>query len=67
MLHTFLASPIVKGAIAGLVAAATVDLHAFMTWKSVSDVKTYNWSTAALRWFQGIVTGAITGAGLTLA
>jgi len=55
---------LVRGAISGIVAAATVDLHAFLTWKSVNDVKGYNWSTAAFRWAQGAVTGALTAAGM---
>lgn len=52
-----------RGAISGIIAAATVDLHAFLQWKSFYDVTQYSWSTAAFRWLQGAVTGAIGGAG----
>lgn len=62
-MSVFFHYPMVRGAISGACAAAIVDLHAFLTWKSVNDVKGYNWSTAAFRWVQGAVTGAITGAG----
>lgn len=59
-----LRNPIVKGALSGWAAAAIVDLHAFRTWKSGSDFKTYDWGTAALRWGQGIISGALAAAGL---
>jgi hypothetical protein len=57
--------PISRGAVAGLVAAAVVDFHAFMTWKQFDDLKQYDWGTALFRWFQGAITGAMTGAGFT--
>lgn len=57
-------NPIVKGAVAGWAAAAVVDLHAFRTWKSSSDFTSYDWGTALLRWGQGLVSGALTAAGL---
>ena len=63
---TFLHSEIVRGALSGLVAAATVDLHAFLGWKSVQEAATYNWSTAIFRWAQGAVTGALAAAGVGL-
>ena len=63
MLATIVHSTFVKGAVAGLLSAAVVDLHAFLTWKSVSDVKSYSWSTALLRWGQGVIVGGLTGAG----
>lgn len=52
-----------RGAVSGMVAAATVDLHAFLQWKSFYDVTQYSWSTAAFRWLQGAVTGALGAAG----
>lgn len=58
---------IVQGALAGALAAALVDFNAFRAWKSWHDVATYSWSTAAFRWVQGAVTGAVTAAGLGLA
>lgn len=53
-----------KGAISGLLAAAVVDFHAFLTWKNAHDVASYDWATAAFRWFQGAVAGAVAAAGL---
>lgn len=63
-MHAFVQLPFVRGAVSGALAAAVVDLHAFLTWKSVMDVKAYQWGTAAFRWLQGAITGAISGAGL---
>jgi hypothetical protein len=60
-----LALPAVKGAIAGALAAAVVDFHAFRSWKAWHDVTDYNWSTASFRWFSGAVIGAVTALGLT--
>jgi hypothetical protein len=54
----------VNGALAGLVAAALVDVHAFMRWQRLQEAATYDWKTAALRWMQGMVGGALTGLGL---
>ena len=58
--------PIFKGALAGLLVAATVDRQAFRSWQSFDDAKKYAWSIAIWRWFQGVVIGAMTGAGLAL-
>jgi hypothetical protein len=63
MLTTIAHSAAFKGALAGLVSAAAVDYHAFLSWKSVNDAKKYAWSTALLRWGQGAVSGAIMGGG----
>lgn len=52
-----------RGAISGVIAAATVDLHAFLQWQSFYEVTQYRWSLAAFRWLQGAVTGAIGGSG----
>jgi uncharacterized membrane protein len=49
----------VHGALAGFLAAASVDYHAFTTWKSFHDAATYNWNTAALRWVQGAAAGVV--------
>ena len=62
-MNAFLHNPIMRGAVSGALAAAVVDIHAFLSWKNVQDALAYNWSTAAFRWFQGAVTGAIAGAG----
>lgn len=64
MLKTLLANPIVAGAISGILAAAVVDVHAFLTWKRFQDVATYDWGTAVFRWVQGAVAGALTAAGM---
>ena len=63
MLTLNLSNPILRGALSGLVAAATVDVHAFLSWKNPDDIRQYNWSLAALRWGQGLVSGALMGAG----
>lgn len=60
----WLHNPIVKGALSGWAAAALTDLHAFRTWKNGSEFKSYDWGTALLRWGQGIISGALTAAGL---
>lgn len=59
----FLHNHIVQGAISGVTAAAVVDFAAFRNWKSFHDAATYDWGTAAWRWFQGAVVGAATAAG----
>ncbi len=64
MLTILLHHPIVRGAASGALAAAVVDVHAFLTWKRVQDVVAYDWRTAAFRWAQGAVTGALAAAGL---
>ncbi len=60
-------SAVVKGALSGALAAAVVDFHAFMSFKSPTDVKNYNWGVAAFRWLQGAITGALVGGGLFMA
>jgi hypothetical protein len=59
-----LRQPLVKGAIAGFLAAAAIDFQAFRTWKSFDDAHAYNWRLAAWRWLQGAVTGALVALGL---
>ena len=61
---TILHSPILRGVLSGALAAAVVDLHAFMTWRTPDEARTYAWGTALLRWVQGAVTGGLTTAGL---
>ena len=60
-------NPIVRGAITGALSAAAVDFQAFRSWKSVEQAASYDWGTAAWRWFQGAVVGAVTAAGLGFA
>jgi methyl coenzyme M reductase beta subunit len=55
----------VAGAIAGLVAAAIIDIQAFRAWQSVQDAIAYDWRLAAWRWLQGAVSGALMAAGLS--
>lgn len=57
-------SPIVHGAITGALASAVVDFQAFKTWTTFHDFVTFNWATAAFRWLQGAVLGAVAGVGL---
>jgi hypothetical protein len=58
-----LAHPVVRGALAGLLAAAAVDLGAFRAWKTWQEAATYHWGTASFRWVQGACIGALTGLG----
>jgi hypothetical protein len=62
--NVVLQNPLFRGAVSGLLAAAVVDFHAFLTWKSAHDVATYDWGTATFRWAQGAVAGAFAAAGL---
>lgn len=56
--------PVVRGALAGMVAAARVDYIAFKAWRSFHDIATYDWRTAMWRWTQGAIVGAITAIGI---
>lgn len=59
-----IAHPLVRGAVAGFVAAAIVDVHAFLRWRSLVDAAAWDWKTALLRWAQGAVSGFLTALGL---
>lgn len=59
----FLHYPVVRGAVSGVIAAAVVDIHSFMSWTNYHEALEYNWSTAIFRWAQGAIAGAITAAG----
>ncbi len=61
-----IASPVFKGIVSGVLAAAVVDFHAFNGFKSFTDFTEYDWKIAAFRWFQGAVAGAVSGYGLNL-
>jgi hypothetical protein len=63
MLSTIFHSKTFAGALAGLTSAMIVDIGAFRGWKKWQDALTYDWGIASFRWFQGVVIGAITGAG----
>lgn len=65
-LTTILHSPIFHGAVTGFVTAAAIDIHAVTGFKSWSDLKNYSWSVASFRWFIGIFTGSLAGAGWSL-
>jgi len=56
----------IAGALSGLLAAAVVDVSAFRSWKSVDEAMAYDWTTAAWRWFQGAVSGALMAAGVAV-
>ncbi len=62
-MRSILTSPITKGAVSGVLAAAAVDFNAFRSWKSFSDAMQYNWGVALWRWFQGGIAGALTAVG----
>lgn len=58
-----LASPIVKGALAGLLGAAAVDFSAFRSWRTLDSALKYDWKVAGWRWLQGAVVGAVGATG----
>ena len=60
----FFAHPVTRGAIAGILTAAAVDIQAFRAFKSWEEAATYGWGIAAFRWFQGAVIGALAALGL---
>ena len=62
-MSAFLHYPIVRGAISGVLAAAVVDFHAFMRFQNIQEAAKYQWGTAAFRWGQGAVSGALAAAG----
>lgn len=64
MLQEVLANPLVAGVIAGVISAATVDIIAFRSWKNLDEAKAYSWNIAMWRWFQGAVSGLLTGLGI---
>jgi hypothetical protein len=64
-LQAFIAYPAVRGALSGLLSAALVDFAAFRSWKNFHDAYAYDWPTAAWRWLQGAVVGAVTSSGLS--
>ena len=57
-------SSVLHSALVGALAAAGVDYHAFLTWKSFGDIKTYQWNIALFRWVQGAVIGALATASI---
>lgn len=63
-LLAILHSSVAHGAITGLVTAAAADYAVFRQWKNWEDARTYNWGVASFRWVQGLIVGAMTGAGL---
>lgn len=65
-MHQLLANPYIAGAISGAVAGALADISAFRSWKSFHEAATYDWATAAWRWFQGAAGGVIAAAGIGL-
>lgn len=56
---------IIGGALAGLLSAIIVDLHAWQNdGFAFSWAKKFEWRIAASRWLQGAIAGALAGAGL---
>lgn len=53
-----------KGALIGVGPAVGIDLHTFFGYKKASDLFTWDWRTALLRWAQGFLYGGLTGASL---
>lgn len=63
-MHDLITNKFIAGALAGVVSAALVDYQAFRLWKSFAEATQYAWGTAAWRWLQGAVAGAVTAAGI---
>jgi hypothetical protein len=63
-MNPYLANPIVRGALSGLLAAAVVDIHSFRTFKNLDEFAAYDWRLAAFRWVQGAVMGTLVASGL---
>lgn len=63
-MKAFLSNPAVQGAFAGFLAAVRVDYKAYQSWKSEKDFLAYDWGTAAWRWVQGAIGGALGGSGI---
>ena len=58
--------PIIGGALAGLLSAIMVDLHAWQNdGFAFSWAKNFNWQVAATRWATGAVTGTLAGLGVS--
>lgn len=66
-MHEILSNSIVAGALTGIAAAAVVDVAAFRSWKNADEALRYDWKTAAWRWFQGAVSGAMVALGIAKA
>lgn len=62
-IYEILSSPVARGALEGLLAAAAVDIHAFVRAQGW-HVDGFNVGVASKRWFTGAVTGAATALGL---
>lgn len=61
---TVLAHPVGQAILVGAAGAAAADYAAFRNWKRWHDAVLYDWTTATFRWFQGALTGLVTGLGL---
>ena len=55
---------IVFGAVSGFVSALLVDLN---NWRIAPDGQVFNWKKALIHWGTGALSGAMTGAGLSVA
>lgn len=60
----WLSYPIVQGVINGFCGAVVIDFLVFKKFQKWGDFQSYDWSVASFRWFQGILAGAISGAGI---
>jgi len=63
-LQPYLVHPLARSVLAGVIAAAAIDIAAFRAWKSWDDATRYDWRTASFRWVQGAVIGLLAGLGL---
>lgn len=59
-----LRQPVTRGALAGLLSAVVVDLHALTKFNNWSELWAYDFGRASFRWVVGAVTGAMAALGL---
>ena len=62
---TFLKGVLV-GAASGLVPAIIVDIHSYKNALEKDPSEKFNWKLAIVRWIYGALSGAATGAGLSV-
>lgn len=58
-MEILLQHPIVRGALAGIVAAVIIDYRTFMRWRSWDEALAYDWKLASFRIIQGAIGGIV--------
>lgn len=63
-LTSWLAHPIARGALSGLLAAVAIDYLEFRRWTKWQDAAEFDWSLASFRWVKGLIAGAVGSLGV---